>query len=172
MDRSNVNDINESPIDQISQFAQCAIGLDVQLKKPGFIEIVQKTDGKALSISHDSIEEVLSRLDSEGEPFLQVNFLDGKKMLLTEKLVGFKPAVCIGLDMEKLPKVVTTPDLISVVEAIEETMHSEEPCTDEVKVLQRVFDSVLEGGEAIGFNLSSERAWLKRLAATKLKPSA
>jgi len=79
--------------------------------------------------------------------FLQVNFLSGKKILLTENLIGFKPVPSRGLDLSKLPKVVTTPDLLSVVEAIEDSI-SFAVANDELDVLKRVFDSVLRGAEA------------------------
>ncbi|MCC7406210.1 MAG: hypothetical protein IT288_17580 [Bdellovibrionales bacterium] len=127
------------------------------------LQIFQKADGKSLSFEVLDIDEVIPRTDSEGKPFLQVNFLSGKKILLTDTLVGFKPAVNPGLDMGKLPSVVTTPDLISVVEAIEESMSSTETEPEEIEVLRRVFGSVLEGGEAVGFDLTSERVWLTRL---------
>ena len=34
--------------------------------------------------------------------------------------MGFKPVEIVGLDMSRIPKVVTTPDLVSVFEAIED----------------------------------------------------
>ena len=126
-------------------------------------DITQLTDGKVMSFHQSVVEEVLSRLDSNGKEFLQVNFIDGKKVLLTEQLIGFKPVINQGLDIEKLPKVVTTPDLISVVEAIEESMSSDVSLSDEIEVLKKVFDAVLAGGEAVGFDLSAEKAWVGRL---------
>ena len=119
-----------------------------------------------------SVEEVLVREDSDGRSFLQVNFLDGKKILITEKLVGFKPAETLGLDLRKLPKVVTTPDLVSVLEAIEESVNNYGHRAEEVDVLRRVFDSVLNGAEAVGFEVGAERNWLNFIANIKHKPSA
>jgi len=136
------------------------------------IQIIQTTDGKSLSFADDDVDEVIPRLDSDGHPFLQVNFCTGKKILLTNNFIGFKPAQCVGLDMERLPKVVTTPDLISVVEAIEDTLTSGPPTNDEVDVLKRVFDSVLRGAESVGFDLTSERLWLQRISKSKFKASA
>ena len=86
--------------------------------------------------------------------FLQVNFAGGKKLILTNNLIGFKPAPLASLDMERLPKVVTTPDLISVIEALQETMNTQSSHPVEVEVLRHVFSAVLEGGESIGFNLA------------------
>jgi hypothetical protein len=67
------------------------------------------------------------------------------------------------LDLSKLPKVVTTPDLLSVVEAIEDSMASPPAPGDELDLLKRVFDSVLRGAEAVGFDITPERLWLQSL---------
>jgi hypothetical protein len=131
------------------------------------LEIHQSTDGKSIAFPIADLEEVISRIDSDGHAFLQVNFLSGKKILLTENLIGFKPVPSRGLDLSKLPKVVTTPDLLSVVEAIEDSMSSAPTQTDEVEVLKRVFDSVLRGAEAVGFDLTPERLWLQNLGRSK-----
>lgn len=158
--------------DIICDFIEKSSGLEMDLSRKGYILIHQRTDGKTLSICFEDIEDVIKRTDSDGQGFLQVNFCNGQKILLTEKLVGFKPARHSGLDMDKLPKVVTTPDLISVVEAIEESLNSEEPHPAEIEVLRKVFDAVLEGGEAVGFNLSFERDWVRRLSIHKYQASA
>lgn len=136
------------------------------------IQITQTTDGKTLAFADVDVDEVIPRLDSDGHPFLQVNFCTGKKILLTSNFIGFKPAICAGLDMERLPKVVTTPDLISVVEAIEDSMTAGSGNNEEVDVLRRVFDSVLRGAESVGFDLTSERLWLQRISKSNLKASA
>lgn len=157
---------------QICQFIANSSGLEVLEGESEGLCIFQKTDGKRLTLNMALIEDVIARLDSEGHDFLQINFLDGRKILLTERLVGFKPAPNQGLDMSKLPKVVTTPDLVSVVEAIEESLNSEDTHPVELEVLRKVFEAVIDGGEAVGFNLESERAWVKRLAAVRRKASA
>lgn len=118
------------------------------------------------------VEEVISRVDGEGQSFLQVNFLSGKKILLTETLVGFKPAEASGLDLTKLPKVVTTPDLISVVEAIEEALSSPKGGKEELEVLKQVFSSVLKGAETVGFDLKTEKVWLQHLVSNPKRASA
>ncbi len=161
-----------SNIETIEDFLDKASGLELVSASEEKIKIYQKTDGKLLTLSPLNIEEILSRLDSADQPFLQVNFLNGKKLLLTEKLVGFKPAKTLNLDMAKLPKVVTTPDLISVVEAIEDSMSSGESHPDEVQVLERVYDAVLKGAEDIGFNLVNERTWIKMINNSKITPTA
>lgn len=174
MDHSSV----KIPVDQhgevIQEFVSNSSGLSA---KPEVIEeqkviISQLADGKELEFQHTDVEEVLRRKDSDGKTFLQVNFKTGKKILLTDNLIGFKPAVCRGLDMGKLPKVVTTPDLLSVVEAIEETLGATDASEEDIEVLRRVFDSVLVGGESVGFDLTSERIWLHQFCMGQRKASA
>ena len=167
---------NENPVldptQAITDFVGDSSGLEMKPSDTGAMTIHQQTDGKALQILIVDVEEVLQRYDSEGRLFLQVNFHNGKKILLTEKLVGFKPIATKGLDLKKLPKVVTTPDLVSVVEAIEESLNSNSPRFEEVEVLRRVFDSVLMGAQDVGFDLEAERAWLSCIASLRGKATA
>ena len=169
---NSVNDpsTNGSNLRKINDFVAQSAGLKSWCLNDR-IEILQKTDGKKLAFVENDVDEVIPRLDSDGQPFLQVNFNSGKKILLTDNFIGFKPAPSVGLDMERLPKVVTTPDLISVVEAIEESLTAQ-ITNEEVDVLRRVFDSVLKGGEQIGFDLTSERMWLQRITKSSSKASA
>ena len=155
----------------INYVNECS-GLILQNTDNTEVKIFQKADGKSLVFQYEEVDEVISRTDGEGNPFLQVNFHSGKKILLTESLVGFKPAINPGLNMTKLPSVVTTPDLLSVVEAIEETLSSGFTKMEEIEILRKVFGSVLEGGEAVGFDLTSEKLWLSRISHIKGKHSA
>jgi hypothetical protein len=154
---------NLSKMDQIRDFVGKSSGLALKLEDV-ILEIFQRADGKTMAFDVSELDEVISRVDAEGKAFLQVNFLSGKKILLTDNLIGFKPLPSIGLDMTKLPKVVTTPDLISVVDAIEDTLLTGVSATEEVDILKKVFDSVLRGAEAVGFDLTSERVWLTNLS--------
>jgi hypothetical protein len=158
--------------DVIAEFCTRSSGLQLSFEQQGQMTILQRVDGKSICFEETSIEEVLERKDSEGKPFLQVNFHDGKKILLTEKLIGFKPIATEGLDLGRLPKVVTTPDLLSVVEAIEESMNSTRPRLEEIEVLRKVFDSVLLGAQHVGFELEEERAWVSYISATRGKATA
>lgn len=163
-----INNAETTIIEFISQSA----GLEKRDSITGEMTILQRVDGKTIRFPVQTIEEVLTRADSDGKSFLQVNFLDGRKILLTEKLIGFKPAETKGLDLKKLPRVVTTPDLVSVVEAIEESLSSSNPRADEVDVLRRVFDAVLTGAEAVGFEVESEKQWVNCISTIRSKPSA
>jgi hypothetical protein len=149
---------------QIRSFVEKSAGLTTKQLDDVVVKIFQRTDGKNLSFSVDQLDEVIERVDADGKGFLQVNFVTGKKILLTDNLIGFKPIPALGLDMSKLPKVVTTPDLISVVDAIEDSILSGGESHEEVDVLKKVFDSVLKGAEAIGFDTTAERMWLQNVS--------
>lgn len=157
---------------QITDFVIKSTGLRTKPVVEGKIQIAQNTDGKAIAFNIDDLEEVVPRIDSDGHVFLQVNFLNGKKILLTQNLIGFKPVPSRGLDLAKLPKVVTTPDLLSVVEAIEDSITAAPAEVEEIEILKRVFDSVLKGAEAVGFDITPERLWLQSLGRSASKPSA
>lgn len=159
-------------LDHILNFVDASKGLRAKINESGRVQIYQEADGKVFSFSAQEVNEVLHRADSEGKPFIQVNFHNGTKVLLTEALVGFKPLDTLGLDMSRIPKVVTTPDLVSVFEAIEESLGADGGVEHEVEILKKVFTAIVTGGEKVGFDLTSERVLLNRLLASKLKASA
>lgn len=136
------------------------------------IKIIQSVDGRIFSFCATDLSEVLERTDSDGKNFIQVNFRDGNKVLFTDTLVGFKPSQILGLDLTKIPKVVTTPDLMSVLEAIEDCLSSEIANAHELEILKKVYVSILNGGESVGFELATERNWLLRLPPSVYKASA
>jgi hypothetical protein len=74
--------------------------------------------------------------------------------------------------MAKVPRGVTTPELVSVFSAIEDGLSSETISEYEIDVLKRVYASIIQGGEAVGFDLAFEKRWLSRLLSTKIKASA
>lgn len=137
-----------------------ATGLQFKLMNAE-IEISQKQDKKSISIQIDQIQEILVRDEVDNKKFLQVNFTDGKKILVTDELIGFKPIPQAGFKFDKLPKVVTTTDLVSVFEAAEEALTS--GTSSEVEALKQVFHAILKGGENVGFDLSMEKTWFNRL---------
>lgn len=158
-------------LDSILNFVDASKGLDAKVSESGRVQIRQAIDGKMFAFNPAEVGEVLHRSDSDGKGFLQLNFKNGNKVLLTDSLIGFKPNETFGLDMSRIPKVVTTPDLVSVFEAIEESLGSETP-EPEIEILKKVYQAILSGGEKVGFELSFERKWINRLAASKLKASA
>ena len=157
---------------QIKNFVQVSQGLSiVDSPLTDYMVIEQKMDRKKITLNCFDLNEVLVRQDEAGQSFLQVNFTSGKKILITETLVGFRPLGLFGLDMEKIPKVVTTPDIQSVFEAIQEVLQSNDE-QEELDVLRKVYDSVLCGGESVGFDLKEERKVLASLPSRMWSASA
>jgi hypothetical protein len=157
---------------RIIEFVGQSSGLKGQLVSDGLLLIEQKSDRKSIPIHIDDLDEVLFRSDTEGRDFIQVNFCSGKKILITDRLIGFKPVALAGLDLAKLPRVVTTPDILSVFEAIQEALHVSDSPSTETAVLRRVFDAVIAGGEAVGFDLTLEKSWIKRIPSASTRFSA
>jgi len=155
---------DEQSLRDILNFVATSEGLQfADSELADYFIIEQKVDERQITINKFDVEEVLPRIDDEGQDFLQVNFVSGKKILITGKLVGFRPLTMFGLDMDKLPKVVTTPDIMNIFDAIQESLCNEETSSDELEVLRKVYDSVVCGGESVGFNLADERKLFARI---------
>jgi hypothetical protein len=130
----------------------------------GQLWITQAADGKCLGIPLEFVEEILDRYDENGALFLQVNFQTGLKILLTTNLIGFKPVLSHGVEINRLPRVVTTPDLGSVIEALQDLMIAQQPSAGDFLVLKGVGDAIVAGAEAVGFSLHEEKQALRSLA--------
>ena len=127
------------------------------------ITLFQDYDRKKLSFEVEQVQKVLERKDYNGRNFLQVNFKDGKKILLTHEFVGFPPAVGVGIDVYKLPKVVTTADILSVIEAIESSIYGTDQYQESLHEAKMFFESIAAGAESVGFDLTGERLWVEKL---------
>lgn len=129
------------------------------------IELTQKEDSKKMVIDFSSVEKVLDRQDVDGTRFIQINFSQGSKILITNSLVGFKPTELVGFDLSRIPRVVTTIDLKSVSKAIEDLFDSEETAETrtEIEVLKKVYQSILFGAENIGFKMQAEKKWFSSI---------
>ncbi len=156
---------------RVQSFVKGASGLEIIEVEGSQLRILQIADGKTLRIDTAALSEIIPRKSQQGEAFLQLNFQTGIKILLTENLIGFKPAHPKALDISKLPRVVTTPDLLSIVEAIEEALTTEAPF-EEVEILKKVYDAVVIGGEQVGFSLNAEKNWIQSLSFGDFKASA
>ena len=158
----------QNNIDQITEFVKkFDIKLKTEISDKGNLTITQTLDSKSIVIKKDEIKDLLQRNDSNGQFFMQVNFENGKRILLTDLLIGFEPYPIEGLEPNMLPKVVTTQDLHNVFEALENVVSDETTPKNEISALKKIFDSIIQGGEAIGFNLKSEKCWPHGLAYTK-----
>lgn len=169
---SSNNNSTVVDLESILSYVDNSRGLEAKVIENGKIQIHQELDGKVFSFFTRDISEILHRSDSDGKPFIQLNFSNGHKVLFTDTLIGFKPIEIVGLDVSRIPKVVTTPDLMSVFEAIEESMGAESGADNEVEILKKVYFSILSGAEQVGFELSFERKWLSRLAASRSRACA
>ena len=138
-------------------------GLTITTSSEFSLQIQQLADGKSLPIQANKLSNVILREDSQHRNFIQVDFVNGYKILLTQLLIGFKPCPIHGLDIKEVPKVVTTPDLHRVFQAIEEAIALDENYL-EIEVLTKIFISILKGGQTVGFDLRNERAWFHRLS--------
>lgn len=158
----------------LMDFIGASSGLSAKRLDQECVMLSQKADSKMLKIKVTDLLDILLRKDPEGKEFLQVNFTSGTKILITDQLVGFRPMAAGDLDLGKLPKVVTTLDLMSVIEAIEECASAQGAGTeaDDLNTLKKVFGAIVGGGEAIGFDLSQEKSWLKRLPSNFVRASA
>ncbi|MES2855163.1 MAG: hypothetical protein V4692_04845 [Bdellovibrionota bacterium] len=78
---------------EIEIFIARAKGLECRILEGGSLRIIQKIDEKSLDLRVKDLEAVLSRADTEGQEFLQVNFCSGKKILVTTTLVGFADSI-------------------------------------------------------------------------------
>lgn len=125
--------------------------------------LFQSYDKKTLSFYESDIDKIIDRKDSNGENFLQVNFNNGKKILLTNEFIGFAPAVCSEVDKNRLPKVVTTADLFSVIEAIESALYGTDQYQESLYDVKLFFEAIASGAESVGFDLVGERLWVERL---------
>jgi hypothetical protein len=173
LNNSNQFGSSENFLEQIFKYVDKTENLSfVESGLSDYFVIEQKIDQRRITVNKFDVEEVLSRTDEEGQEFLQVNFVSGKKILLTQKLVGFRPLTMFGLDMDKLPKVVTTPDIMNIFDAIQESLCHEENSDEELEVLRKVYDSVVCGGESVGFNLEEERRLFARIPTQILRTSA
>lgn len=159
-------------LEEVLNFVDRSAGLSSDVSEGGSVSIQQSVDGKVFRFKTTELGEVLQRVDADGKGFIQVNFASGNKVLLTDTLVGFKPRETFGLDMSKIPRVVTTPDLISVFEAIEDSLGSDATPDSELEILKKVFAAILQGGESAGFDLTFERKWLARLVSMRFQASA
>ena len=135
-------------------------------KSENKFSILQNYDKKSLCLSAESIEKVLERVDQKGELFLQINFKNRKKIILTEEFIGFAPAGCVGLFSQKLPKVVTTADLLNVIDAIEGSVYGTEQYQESLSDVKLFFEAIASGAESIGFDLTGERLWVEKIIPT------
>lgn len=164
MSQENATCLDANLVEVLEDFVTTSDGLDLKVIS-GQIVIVQKEDQKAIHFTEKHMKDIFLRKDRDGKSFLQVNFIDGEKVLVTETLIGFKPVIEEGTEYGKLPNVVTTPDLLSVFEAVEECLRSKDNF-DELSMLRNVYYAILQGAERVGINMADEKNWLSRICVS------
>lgn len=140
----------------------------------GIIDLKQIEDNKKIEINSDQVDKVLSRQDLDGSHFLQINFKNNTKILITNSLIGFKPHEMTSFDSSRIPRVVTTVDLVSVFKAIEHLFDSDDAPDSkaEVEILKKVYQSILLGAENIGFKMTEEKKWFSSIMLMSVAISA
>lgn len=151
-------------VEVLEDFIATSNGLEFRVTDKQIV-ILQTEDQKEMNFPEENMKDIFLRKDRDGKSFLQLNFLSGEKVLVTESLIGFKPIMEEGNDYGKLPNVVTTPDLLSVFEAVEECLRFKDNF-DELGMLRNVYNAILLGAEKIGINMTEEKEWIKRLCVS------
>ncbi len=151
-----------SPMELVIEFLENSRGLNYKKLETG-LRISQKVDGKHLHLDLQDVTSVIPREDYKKDSFIQINFKEGKKILLTDNLIGFKPAEIDGINIETLPKVVATPDLVGLFEALEDCLAAKNTNITMLLELRQASMSIIEGAESIGIDLTQEKIWLKRI---------
>jgi hypothetical protein len=170
LDCQQNNDKQRELFARVVEFVENSTGLKKSDLRSDAVCIQQLADHKEIWVHLHELEDVLLRSDTEAQEFIQINFCHGKKLLLTDRLVGFKPISQRDLETNRLPRVVTTPDILSVFETIQETyLEGDISSQRNITVLKQIFEAVLKGGEAVGFDLAAERSWLNRFPAAQSK---
>jgi hypothetical protein len=161
-----------SPMEMVIEFLENSRGLNYKKLETGALCIFQKVDGKQIHLDTEEIVSVIPREDYKKDAFIQINFSGGKKILLTDHLIGFKPAEIDGINIESLPKVVATPDLVGLFEALEDCLSAKNTNITMLLELRQASMSIIEGAESIGIDLSQEKIWLKRIGLKQKMPQA
>ena len=173
---------------RLVDFCRKASGYRVLHLSEGALVLEQMIDRRSLRICANWIEDILDRADQDGQLFLQVNFADDRKVLITDRLIGFKPQPRANREgaehaVRRLPRVVTTPDMGSVLVAMNESFDKSDDRT-ELATLRVLYDAILRGAALIGFEVTEDRRRLlpylhaeanessARAIETKLKTNA
>ena len=81
MNNSDQLGSTENLLEQIFKYVDGSDALSfVESHMTDYFVIEQKVDRRRITINKFDVEEVLSRVDEDGQEFLQVNFVSGKKI--------------------------------------------------------------------------------------------
>ena len=128
--------------------------LTILKKKSDFIKVKQPDDQMNLTISFSEIDSTYVQIDSLGKKYLQINLNDGGRLLLTQRVIGFEAKKDSRLRSGFLPDVVTTLDLLNIMEAFESSLRDGHQSEEEQYLLNKAFRAIAKGATRIGFNVS------------------
>lgn len=124
-------------------------GLRVKNQNLTSITIEQKEDKSFLKIFFHQISHISLASETKKEDYIQINFINKTKCILTESLIGFAPIKSLLLDKNSLPEVVSSIDLLNILEAFEANLRNSGEIEDFL-FLNQVYHAVLNGGKHIG----------------------
>ena len=82
MNNSDKLGSSENLLEQIFKYVDGTESLSfVESDLSDYFIIEQKVDSRRITVNKFDVEEVLSRTDEDGQEFLQINFVSGKKIL-------------------------------------------------------------------------------------------
>lgn len=130
-------------------FINKAAGLRLKQQSHNYITIEQLEDKSFLKIFFHHISYISFSKETSNKNYIQLNFTNNTKCILTNNLIGFAPIKSLLLEKSSLPEVVSSMDLLNIIEAFEANLrNSGEP--EDFLFLSQVYHAVLNGGKKIG----------------------
>lgn len=130
-------------------FIKKASGLKIKQQDKYFIIIEQLEDKSCLKVFFHNISYISFAKDDTGGQYIQIDFLNKTKCILTDSLIGFSPVKSLLLNKNALPEVVSSIDLLNIIEAFEANLRNSGEA-EEFLFLNQVYHAVLNGGKQIG----------------------
>ncbi|MBE8221821.1 MAG: hypothetical protein HAW60_03740 [Bdellovibrionales bacterium] len=130
-------------------FVSKADGLNIKQQTSDYVIIEQNEDRSFLKVFFNNISCITFSKKEQGECYIQLNFINNTKCILTNGLIGFAPIKSILLDKNSLPEIVSSIDLLNIIEAFEDSLRNSGESEDFL-FLSQVYHSVLNGGKNIG----------------------
>lgn len=130
-------------------FINKAKGLRIKKQDKNIIVIEQLEDKSCLKIFFHNIHYISFAKDSVNGQYMQIDFTNKTKCILTDNLIGFAPVKSLLLNKNALPEVVSSIDLLNIIEAFEAHLRNS-GVAEEFLFLNQVYHAVVNGGKQIG----------------------
>lgn len=131
------------------QFIKKTEGLRIKQQAQYYIVIEQIEDKSFLKIFFHHISHISFSSEKQNGHYIQVNFTNHTKCILTNHLIGFAPVKSLLLDKNALPEVVSSMDLLNIIEAFESNLRNSGEA-ENFLFLNQVYHAVLNGGKQVG----------------------